>query len=252
MTVVFGGWGIVSCPPSASDPGAVVEGCVPTGTDACSSSHTIRAKHGLMNDLVWKWADGSFVAFDVADHRAFFDWGYNLSTGNIRWINKSGQGRCLTPVGTCSIQYGFWPLEACDRTGNDTCLFRRESDAAVSFTYGVAFNRHLISCLGTRINWDGSHVRNTWGSSCSSGGLTTTMTKAEIAKATEEFKEGLTLGSGDAQFYINRYLSKRQLKAFDRACLSKQATKSKCRKVALRIFRSLPPEVRERAREATP
>jgi hypothetical protein len=241
MTIVFGAWGPVACGPTGPSPGEVFEPCTPTGTDACASSNTIRRKsHPLMNDLTWKWAEGTFVAFDVADHRAWFDWSYNLSTQNIRTIyQRNGQGRCLTPIGSCSIVYGIWTLERCDRTGPDTCLFRRESDAAVSFTYGVAFSRHLISCLGTRINWDGSHARNTWGSSCSNGAASSDLSTAVLDKE-------LTIGHGKNEVKVGRYLTREDLRALDKACIVRRlATNEDCKDTALDLFRKLPPKVQK-------
>lgn len=240
--MIFGAWGVVDCADLSSNPAAINEACSSSSTDLCTAGQAaagqVKSKRGLTNRLVWKWANGSFVAFDVADHRAFFDWGFNLATRNIRWINKSGMGRCLTPVGSCSITYGVWRTEVCDRSGADTCLFRRESGATVSFTYGVAFNRHLISCVGTRINWDGSHTRNTWGGDCT--GAASTATAARFGAGT------LTAGSGKNALDVGRYLGRGQLGRLDRACLSVAASGAKCRKVALALYRSLPDRIQRK------
>jgi len=250
MTVVFGAWGVVDCADNAAAPSAVNEGCTASSSDICTAGQSaagqIKAKHGLTNRMLWKWANGTVVAFDVADHRAFFSWDYNLATHNIRWIDKSGQGRCLAPIGNCSIEYGVWRTEVCDRSGADTCLFRREADAKVSFTYGVAFNRHLLSCVGTRINWDGSHVRNTWAGDCSGAGAATAAT-AKVGAGE------LTIGRGKSAVSVGRYLAHGQLERLDRACLViASATRRKCRRVALGIYRSLPDQVQRKLARTVP
>jgi hypothetical protein len=243
MAAVFGAWGPVACEDLSSNPRETGEPCSPAPPyDTCAASQRIFAKRGLENRLYWEWAEGTFVAFTVADHRAWFSWGYNLDTRNIRWIEKSGQGRCLTPIGSCSIEYGIWRTEVCDRTGPDTCLFRRESDAKVSFTYGVAFNRHLISCLGTRINWDGSHVRNTWGGDCSGASAATTASMQN---------QKLTIGKGKNEVRVDRYLSGDDIKALDHACISKTtADRLECGKVAKSLYRKLPADLRRSVKGA--
>ena len=144
----------------------------------------------------------------------------------------------MTPIGSCSIEYGIWRTETCDRSGGDTCLFRREGDAKVSFSYGVAFNRHLISCLGTRINWDGSHTRNTWAGDCSGAGSAATAMSARVGAGE------LTIGRGRSAVSVGRYLARGQLDALDRACIVVASpSKPKCRRVALRLYRSLPDPV---------
>jgi hypothetical protein len=223
------------------DPAAQVEPCTPApGYDTCASSNLIKKKIGLENRMLWVWANGSPFEFDVADQRAWFSWGYNLTTRNIRWIDKSGQGRCLAPIGTCTIRYGTWRTEVCDRSGADTCLFRRESDADVSFTYGVAFHRHLISCVGTRINWDGTHMRNTWEGDCAA--------RAASARVADVRNQKLVIGEGKNRVRVDRYLSDAAISTLDRVCVSENASERKCRKVALRLFHSLPSEVRQKVK----
>ena len=244
ITVVFGAWGVVDCADNAGAPSAQIVGCSSSPTDICTASSAlagkIQAKHGLTNRMLWKWANGTVVAFDVADQRAFFDWSYNLDTRNIRSISKSGQSRCLTPIGNCAVEYGTWRTEVCDRSGPDTCLFRREGSVNVSFTYGVAFNRHLISCLGTRLNWDGSHTRNTWPGDCSGGGAAT----ASVAKVGAG---ELVLGAGRSAISVCRYLARGQLNRLDKACLIiATASRRKCRRVALGLYRGLPERVQRK------
>jgi hypothetical protein len=244
MTVVFGAWGVVDCADNAGAPAAVNEGCRAGDTDICTAAAAgagnVKAKHGLTNRMRWVWANGTVLAFDVADHRAFFDWGYNLSTRNIRWINKSGMSRCLAPIGTCSTDYGRWATEVCDRSGPDTCLFRREGSTDVSFTYGIAFHRHLVSCLGTRITWDGSHTRNTWAGDCSGGGAATALV-AKVGAGE------LVLGTGRSAISVGRYLARGQLNRLDRACLViATASRRKCRRVALGLYRGLPERVQRK------
>jgi hypothetical protein len=244
MTVVFGAWGVVDCADNRTAPAAQIEGCRAGDTDICTASAAlsgnVQKKLGLTNRMLWVWANGTVFAFNVADHRAFFDWGYNLSTRNIRWINKSGMSRCLTPIGTCTVEYGVWRTETCDRSGPDTCLFRREGSTDVSFTYGVAFHRHLISCLGTRINWDGSHTRNTWAGNCS-GAATATAASAKVGAGE------LVLGTGRRAISVGRYLARGQLDRLDRACLViATASRRKCRRVALGIYRGLPERVQRK------
>jgi hypothetical protein len=102
----------------------------------------------------------------------------------------------------------------------------------VSFTYGVAFNRHLISCLGTRIRWDGSHVRNTYDGSCPGGGVAA----ARAARVPPDLEIG--------GVPVDRYITDKQLRAFDRACLAPGATERSCRRAAMRLLWSLPSKVR--------
>lgn len=242
MAVIFGAWGVVSCQDDArSGYEQGNEACTASSTDACTAGHAasgnIRSKRGLENRFLWVWANGSVAEFDIADTRAFFSWGYNLSTRNIRWIDKNSVPRCLTPVGSCSVDYEIWRTEVCDRSGPDTCLFRLESGHTVSFTYGIAFNRRLISCLGTRINWDGSHVRNTWEGSCSSQGQAV---DAHVSA------DSLSVGSGANAVNVGRHLSRGQLARLDRACLSGVTSGAKCKAEALRLYRGLPSEVRRK------
>jgi hypothetical protein len=134
-----------------------------------------------------------------------------------------------------------WRTEVCDRAGPDTCLFRRESSIDVSFTYGVAFHRHLISCNGTRINWDGTHVRNTWEGDC--------LNAAVASKARADVRnQELTVGKGKNAVRVDRYLSDAQIYSLDRACMSKNATRRESRRVTLRLLRSLPPDVERKVR----
>jgi hypothetical protein len=222
MTVSFGGWQIVGCADQPPAPIAAVD----------STSGGTHAKRGLTTRMVWVWGDSIVCpggCFDVADQRSFISWGYNVNNRSIPWIDKSGRARCLAPVGTCSVEYEDWRTEVCDRDGPDTCLFRREAAHRVSFTYGVAFNRYLTSCVGTRINWDGSHVRNAWGGDC--------LGAQAIATSA-----GLTIGTGDDEVRIDRYLSRTQIERFDRACLSRGASRAECKQTALGLLRSLPPK----------
>jgi hypothetical protein len=58
----------------------------------------------------------------------------------------------------------------------------------------------------------------------------------------------LTIGEGKNAVKVGRYLSRAQLNSLDRACVSENATPAECRKVALRLYRSLPPEIRQKVR----
>jgi len=242
-----GGGTIQSSQVDGPDPPEQRVPCTPDSpTDACASNHHIGKKENLENRMLWVLKDpfGGHV-FDVADHRVWLSWSYNRTTNNIRSIfRREGKGRCLTPVGTCTIEYDMWMLETCDRNGPDTCLFRRESDANVSFTYGVAFNRHLISCVGTRIRWDGTHVRNTWEGDCRLGALPGASTARVARVGQDDSSQKLVIGEGEDAVRVDRYLTDAQIRAFDRACLSRDATEAKCRGVALRLYRGLPAHVR--------
>lgn len=103
VTVILGAWGAVGCPDHRTNPAPINEACSPNPDDLCTAGQgnagQIKKKLGLTNRFVWVWANGTIAEFDISDQRAFFDWGYNLATRNIRWINKSGVGRCLTPTG---------------------------------------------------------------------------------------------------------------------------------------------------------
>lgn len=237
MTVVFGAWGAVGCHVGNNQPGEVLVPCTPSSDDeACGAGTQIRAKRGLLNDFQWVWANGTFAEFNISQHRNTFSWSYNLRTKNIRSIDRSSGPVCQTPVGSCNVVQNTWELATCDRSGADTCLFRNQTGFNVSFTYGVVFNRYLYSCLGTRINWDGSHVRNGWEGFCSGA----------MAAGT---KPGLTLGKGKGQIDVERYFSQKQLEAFDRACLSEKAQRAKCRGTALELLRILPPNLQRKAKE---
>jgi hypothetical protein len=106
----------------------------------------------------------------------------------------------------------------------------------------VAVNRHLISCVGTRINWDGSHNRNTWDGSCgSSGGASAPKVGARNQK--------LVFGQGENRVRADRYLSEADISTLDRVCINRaSASRSQCRKVTLRLFNSLPSKVRRKVR----
>lgn len=250
VTVILGAWGAVGCPDHRTNPAPINEACSPNPDDLCTAGQgnagQIKKKLGLTNRFVWVWANGTIAEFDISDQRAFFDWGYNLATRNIRWINKSGVGRCLTPIGSCTNDYGVWRTEVCDRSGPDTCLFRREAMQTVSFTYGVAFNSRLISCVGTRIDWDGG-TTGTRAGDCGGGGG-----GAAAAAMSARFGAAgltrLTVGTGKNAVVANRHLSRAQLAPFGRACLSRRATNATCRPVALRLFHSLPDRVQRKVR----
>lgn len=196
------------------------------------------AKRGLTNRMFWALYTPVThdKVFDVYDHRTFISWGYN-DAGSIPWIDKSSQGRCLTPVGSCGADYGFWYTEVCDRTGQDTCLFRHENGGHASFTYGVAFNKIMISCNGTRINGDGSHVRNTWEGDCAGGAA------ALAVKATPN----LTVGEGANEVRLGDHLSRAEMRSLNNACFEfGTADEAKCKKVALRAYDTLPQEVQRK------
>lgn len=231
MAVIFGAWEAIPCADQPAPPVGAVD----------SSNGGTHAKRGLTTRMLWVWANGTVAEFDIADQRSFISWGYNVNNHSIPWIDKSGLGRCLTPVGSCSVLYGQWRTEVCDRNGNDTCLFRREAQHNVSFTYGVAFNRYLTSCVGTRINWDGTHSRNAWGGDCSSQAqsLTTAMKS-----------QRLTVGTGKNEVRVDRYLSRPDIQALDRACISKTADRVECGKLARSLYRKLPTDVRRSVKGA--
>ena len=241
MTVVFGARGVVDCADHSTNPAAVNEGCRAGDTDLCTAAAAgagnVKAKHGLTNRMLWKWANGTVVAFDVADHRAFFDWGLQPCHAQHPLDQQERAGPVLDTDRVLLHRVRVWSTETCDRSGGDTCLFRREGDAKVSFSHGVAFNRHLISCLGTRINWDGSHTRNTWAGDCSGASAATAAT-AKVGAGE------LTIGRGRSAVSVGRYLARGQIDALDRACIVIASTsKPKCRRVALRLYRSLPDPV---------
>jgi hypothetical protein len=111
----------------------------------------------------------------------------------------------------------------------------------VSFSYGVAFNRHLVSCLGTRLNWDGSHTRNTWPGDCSGASATATAATAGVGAGE------LAIGAGRTAIGVGRYLARGQLDRLDRACLViATASRRKCRRVALGLYHGLPERVQRK------
>jgi hypothetical protein len=253
LGVVFG---LLSLPMS----GYVIEGCASAGGnsdpvaeleecdgDACAASDNLRKKFNLKNDFWWGLFDPIFneEIFKVYSHESYISWGYNLTRRTIRWIDKHGPyARCLAPVGNCSSDYSTWTLETCDRDGADTCLFRHENQGRASFTYGVAFNKIMTSCLGTRINWDGSHVRNAWEGQCAGGAPSAAVQAAAVDKS-------LSLGTGANEVSAARYLTRAQLGTLERACFNgRSAGVSDCEQVALRLYRKLPGDVQRKLRPA--
>lgn len=227
----------------SSNPPEQGEPCTPTPpNDACAASDNIGKKYNLRNRFYWE-----LFGSTVSDHISFLSWGYNKTTHNIRWIDRNPAPtgtdvRCFTPFGTCSREYAVWRYDDCDRAGWDTCVFRSEGQVNVSFTFHIGSNRYLTSCLGTRINWDGSHVRNAFEGPCPFNN------SSAASAASRPVENGaLTFGAGENAVKVGRYLTKSDIYRFDRACLGKDAAKAECKKVQSDLFRSLPLHVRARA-----
>lgn len=234
--------------------GFVIQGCSgpdnypaaefePCNGDACAASDVLRKKYNLKNDFWWGLYDPVFgkLVFKVYSHESYISWGYNLSRKSIRWIDKHGPyARCLTPVGSCSSDYSTWTTEVCDRDGADTCLFRHENQGRASFTYGVAFNKIMTSCLGTRINWDGSHVRNRWEGQC----------EGNAAHRAAPLSRSLTIGAGKNEVSASRYLTRAQMRKLNQACFRSSANRVKCKPVALGIYHGLPANVQRALKSA--
>lgn len=227
------------------DPGDQIEACTPGNPDdACSSSHHIRRKKNpLRNRFLWVQCQGCWILEqDVAEHMSFVDWSFNLTTQNIRTIHsRTHEVNCLVNVGSCARGPTYWRLADCDRSGPDTCLFRSEGWTEYSLVIrGVTSTRQLISCLGTRIRWDGSHVRNAFEGRCSQVGS---------ARATVGEQE---LRIGDVP--VGRYLTRGELRAFDYACIGGSAGKRACKLAGIKLYASLPDTVKTRIqrRQARP
>lgn len=233
----------VGCPgdTDSQQPPAEFEPC---NGDGCASTDSIRTKRNLHNWFYWAVIDPVFntEVFKVYTHHSYISWSYNLTRQSIRWIDKWGWGECQTPVGSCESLEAKWTTEVCDRDGNDTCLFRRQNQGHASFTYGVLFNKYMKSCLGTRINWDGSHQRNKWEGDCEGS--------AAAAEAVS-LDRTLTLGAGKNEVPVGRYLSGPQMRSLEEACFQgASASVRECKQVALRLYRTLPPDAQRKLRPA--
>jgi hypothetical protein len=223
------------------DPGDTVEPCTPDSPDdACSSADNIRRKKNpLRNRFVWTQCVGCwFLEQDISEHMSFLDWSFNLTTKNIRKIyQRTHEVNCLANVGSCKAGATYWRVAECDRTGPDTCLFRSEGWAEYSLVIrGVTSTRQLISCLGTRINWDGSHVRHAFEGRCS------TIASARARTSGDVSDRALSIGGVP----VGRYLTRAEMRAFDRACIGREADKRGCRRAGDRLYDSLPKRVQKK------
>jgi hypothetical protein len=240
------GFVIQGCAGEMNNPVAEVDPCDSVCVVQEGAGSVLRKKYNLKNDFWWGLYDPVFkkLVFKVYSHESYISWGYNLSRQSIRWIDKHGPyARCLTPVGSCSSDYSVWTTETCDRDGPDTCLFRHENQGRASFTYGVAFNKIMTSCLGTRINWDGTHVRNTWEGQCAGG-------NPGRAAARTPLGGTFTLGSRNNEVQASRYLTRAQLRQLNKACFESGANRAKCKPVALEIYHGLPAGVKQALKSA--
>jgi hypothetical protein len=218
----------VSCTPDVPD-------------DPCSAGDPIKKKKNpLRNRLLWVFCDGCPFGLEgnVSDHLSWINWSYNLRTKNIRSIfHKDAQARCLSTVGYCNVEYTKWQPGDCDRSGPDTCLLRNEAQVRVNFVVkGFAWTRDLFSCLGTRIRWDGSHVRNAFEGVCPYP----TVARAAARTSADVSDQRLSIG----EVPVGRYLTRGELDALDGACISRTADVRECRRVGLSLYRGLPNKVR--------
>jgi hypothetical protein len=225
-------------------PGDVSAPCTSDSpTDACAASNRIRTKpHPLRNRLLWVFCEGCpFVEGNISDHRSYINWVWNLDTKNIRSISyRDDEVNCLANFGTCKPVKTVWRLETCDRSGNDTCLFRSEGWVEFTFTFrGVPGNRQLVSCLGTRINWDGSHTRNAWEGECGTGAAKASRHVADVSD------QELSIGGVP----VGRYLARGEMEAFDLACISKTADKRECKQAERKLYDGLPGTVQRQIRQ---
>jgi hypothetical protein len=99
-------------------------------------------------------------------------------------------------------------------------------------------HRHLISCLATRtLGWL-AHAEH----------LAGRLQQCRRHRSGKGPQQRADHRRGQERGQVGRYLSRAQLTYLDRACISENATPTQCRKVALRLYRSLPPEVTQKVR----
>lgn len=218
------------------------ESSEPCGAEVCDAAIR-KAKYGLKTPYS-SWFRSPFLTdFEWWGARVTTDWGYTLGPFDIRWKKSHAVFWISGAVGDVEKTFEDWPTDRCAWTGGQqTCLTRKEYQMrlkGVIFTPvgPIQINSYQWGCMGTRINGNGSHSRNSWGARCDNppGGSSSTTRAARSQPSTGKDKPAVGLED---------FVSERMAKRIKQACW-RQPTSSasaECKKVLLEAYNSLTPK----------
>jgi hypothetical protein len=220
-------------------PGEVSEPC---GAEACDAAIR-KAKYGLKNPYS-SWFRSPFLTdFEWWGARVTTDWGYTLGPYDIRWKKSHAVFWISGAVGDVEKTFEDWPTNQCAwGPGGQTCLTRKEyqmrlKTIIITPVGQIHINSYQWGCMGTRINGNGSHSRNSWGARCDNppgGSSSTTRVQSRASGAS----------IGKPVVGLEDFVSERMAKRIKDACW-RQPTSSasaECKAVLLKAYDSLTPK----------